>query len=270
VVRPQFATVLIVLALTSIAAGQRGPGPDLTPDEVARRMQDRDTGRDSRAELRMRLYDRQGRLRERAMTLLTMRGSAGKGDRTLVRFTYPNDIKNTAFLVWEHPDADDERFLHLPALGRVRRIAGEEKQESFVGSDLSYEDIGGRDVADYTYAFAPGSASWTAPDGTAHPAWSLESRARDKAADFPRAVSLVLKDRFVAVHADIYNRRNEREKVFDVRRLERVDGIWTALDLVVVNERDKTRTELATTSIRYGVGLTENDFSRRELERGEK
>ncbi len=68
----------------------------------------------------------------------------------LVRFSYPNDIKNTAFLVWEHPDADDERFLYLPALGRVRRIAGEEKQESFVGSDLSYEDIGGRDIADYT------------------------------------------------------------------------------------------------------------------------
>src|SRR5688572_3473322 len=128
---------------------QRG----LTPDEVARRVNERDTGRDSRAELRMRLYDRQGRVRERTMTLLVKQGSGGAGDRTLVRFLYPNDIKNTGLLVWEHPDADDERFLYLPALGRVRRIAGEEKQESFAGSDLSYEDIGGRDVADYTYAF---------------------------------------------------------------------------------------------------------------------
>lgn len=214
----------------------------------------------------MRLSDRQGRVRERAMTLLTRRGSGGEGDRMLIRFTYPNDIRNTAFLVWEHPDAEDERFLYLPALGRVRRIAGDEKQDSFVGSDLSYEDIGGRELADYTYAFTAANAAWTAPDGTRHDAWSLESSAKGDDAKYPRAVSLVLKDRFIVVHADIFNRRNEREKTFDVTRLERVDGIWTALALVVVNERDRTRTELTTTSIRYNVGLTENDFSRRQLE----
>jgi hypothetical protein len=237
-----------------------------TPDWVARQIENRDTGRDSRAEMRMRLFDRQGRVRERSMTLATMKGTNGKGDRTLVRFTYPNDIKNTSFLVWEHPAADDERFLFLPALGRVRRIAGEEKQESFVGSDLSYEDIGGRDIADYTYAFADANATWTAADGSKQPAWSLESRAKDKNADYPRTVSLVLKDRFVIVHADVFNARNERVKVFDVRKLERIDNIWTTLSIAVVNERDRTRTELETTAIRYNVGLSESEFTRRQLE----
>lgn len=247
-------------------SARRAPG--LTADAVARQVQDRETGRDSRAEMRMRLYDRQGRVRERVMTLLTLRGAGRAGDKTLVRFSYPNDIRGTSFLVWEHPEADDERFLYLPALGRVRRIAGEEKQDSFVGSDLSYEDIGGRDIADYTYAFARENAEWTAPDGSAHPAWALESRAKDEDADYPRSVSLVLKDRFIVVHADIYNGRGERAKVFDVRRLERVDGIWTVLDLTVSNERDRTRTDLATTSIQYDVGLTEDDFTRRQLESG--
>jgi hypothetical protein len=248
----------------------RDQAPNLTPDQVARQVRDRDTGRDSRAEMRMRLFDRQGRVRERAMTLSMLRGTKGAGDRTLVRFTYPNDIRNTAFLVWEHDDADDERFLYLPALGRVRRIAGEEKQESFVGSDLSYEDIGGREINDYTYAFANPNTSWTAPDGSTHPAWTLESRAKDPRADYPRSVSLVLKDRFIVVHADTFNPRNERAKVYDVRRLERVDGIWTVLELAVVNERDRTRTELTTTSVRYNTGLSEADFARRELERGVK
>jgi len=269
-----------LVALWLLAWGQAGdrpgtapgqsPASPLTPEQVARQVRDRDTGRDSRAEMRMRLFDRQGRVRERAMTLFTLRGMTGAGDRTLVRFTYPNDIRNTAFLVWEHPEADDERFLYLPALGRVRRIAGEEKQESFVGSDLSYEDVGGRDVADYTYAFASPNASWTAPDGSMHQAWALESRARDPRADYPRSVSLILKDRFVVVHADTFNQRNERAKVFDVRKLERVDGIWTVLELVVANEREKTRTELTTTAIRYNTGLTAADFERRELERGGK
>lgn len=233
---------------------------------MARQVEERDTGRDSRAEMRMRLFDRQGRLRERTIGLQALKGAGNTGDRTLLRFLYPNDIKGTGFLVWEHPGGDDERFLYLPALGRVRRIAGEEKQESFVGSDLSYEDIGGRDVAEYAYAFAEQNAVWTAPDGARLPAWALESRAKDKAARYPRSVSLILKDRFIVVHADIFNQRNERAKTFDVRRMERVEGIWTVMDLAVANERDKTRTELTTTNIRYNTGLTPDDFTRRQLE----
>ena len=85
---------------------------------------------------------------------------------------------------------------------------------------------------------------------------------------YPRVVSLVRKDNFVVVRADIYNRRNERQKVYDVRRLERPEGIWTVMDLEVVNERDRTRTELSVTSIRYNTGLTASNFSRRELEQG--
>jgi hypothetical protein len=258
----------LILTLVCALAALRPAFTQETPAWVAQHVQDRDTGRDSRAELRMRLFDRQGRVRERALTLLALRGTRGAGDRLLIRFSYPNDIRNTGFLVLEHAEADDERFLYLPALGRVRRIAGEEKQDSFVGSDLSYEDIGGRDVVDYTYAFVDTNASWTAPDGAKLPAWSLESRARDRRAEYPRSVSLVLKERFIVVGADIYNRREERVKRFDVRRLERVDGIWTVLDLAMANERDRTRTELTTTSIRYNVGLTEQDFTRRQLEAG--
>jgi len=269
------AAVLVVSAISVSAqkvdnSANRGLTPVLTPHQVAVAVRDRDIGRDSRAEMRMRLFDRQGRVRERAMTLLTQQGTGKAGDRTLVRFSYPNDIKGTGLLVWEHPDGEDERFLYLPALGRVRRIAGQEKQESFAGSDLSYEDIGGRELADYSYSFTDENATWTAPDGSKHPAWALESRAKDRDADYPRSVSLVLKDRFIVVHADTYNPRNERAKIFDVRRMDRIDGIWTVLDLVVGNERDKTRTELSTTAIRYNVGLGEAEFSRRALEQSSR
>lgn len=240
--------------------------PPTAAEGVVRASQDRDTGRDSRAEMRMRLIDRQGRARERVMTLSTRRGSGTSGDRTLIRFSAPSDIRNTGFLVWETPGKEDERFLFLPALGRVRRIAGAEKQESFVGSDLSYEDMGGRRVEEYTYTFTDERGTWTAPDGSRREAWVIESRARDPRALHPRSVSTILKDSLVMVHAEEFDRHNERSKVFDVRRLERVDGIWTVLALSVTNERARTRTELETTSIRYNVGITEDDVSRRRLE----
>jgi len=254
--------------------------PNLTAEQVARRVQDRDAGRDSRSSMRMKLYDRHGRVRERALDVITLRGrdtpgaapNGPDGDRLLIRFLYPNDIRGTSFLVWEHPKSDDERFLYLPSLGRVRRIAGAETQESFVGSDFTYEDIGGREFDDYQYAFAGAdgaTAAWTPPSGGApREAWRLESKRKDASAEFPRVVSTILKDSFVVVGADIYNRRNEKQKVYSVRRLEQIESIWTVMDSEMRNALEKTRTELLVESADYNVGLTEAAFSRRELERG--
>jgi hypothetical protein len=81
-------------------------------------------------------------------------------------------------------------------------------------------------------------------------------------------VSLIRKDALVIVAAEMFNRRNEREKKYEVRRLERVDGIWTALDVVMLNELQRTRTDLLVTRAAYNVGLTEAYFSRRTLEQG--
>lgn len=254
------------------------PGAE-TADWIARQVDQRDTGKDSRLAMTMTLFDRQGRTRERRLTVTTLRGAGtrgdraeargdraeARGDRVLVRFDAPNDIKGTGLLVWEHADAEDERFLYLPALGRVRRIAGSEKQESFVGSDFSYEDIGGRELDAYRYALLDRNAAWTT-GGAALPAWRLESTTRDAAAAYPRVVSLIRKDTFVVVQADIYNRRGEAEKRYEVTDLQQVHGIWTAMALTMANHAQRTRTELRVTAADYDVGLSESAFTRRALE----
>jgi hypothetical protein len=260
---------LALLAILVSALAAPGAAERLTADQVARRIRDRDTGRDSRAALQMKLFDRRGRVRDRALSLLTLKGKAGAGDRLLIRFTYPNDIRGTGFLVWEHPQGEDERFLFLPSLGRVRRIAGSEAQDSFVGSDFSYEDIGGREFDEYTYAFAGADAenvSWTGPDGRPRAAYRLESKRKNDSVEFPRAISLVLKDSFLVVQADILNRRGEKQKLFAVQRLDTVQGIWTVLASTMTNDLEKTRTELSVEKIEYNVGLKEDAFTRRELE----
>ena len=267
--RPALLAVSAITLTAVLSAQTPAPGQE-TADWISRQIDARDTGRDGRLAMTMRLIDRQGRSRERSLTVTRLRGHGSEGDKVLVRFSAPNDIKGTGFLVWEHDTVDDERFLFLPALGRVRRIAGSEKQESFVGSDLSYEDIGGRELSDYTYAVAERDSTWVAPDGTKYPAWLLESRATDTSAAYPRTVSTVRKDNFFVVAASVFNRRNEREKEYSVRRVERINGIWTAMDAVMVNEPQKTRTELTITSAEYNLGLTDAEFSRRALEQNAK
>lgn len=260
------AALAAVLLLVSgrVAARQAAESAEW----VARQIDARDTGRDSRLAMAMRLTDRQGRTRERALVITTLRAAGARGDRVLVRFLAPADIKGTGFLVWEHATQDDERFLYLPALGRVRRIAGAETQDSFVGSDLSYEDIGGRKVADYTYRMLDAAASWTDATGAAHPAWRIESTAKDAEAKYPVVRSLVRKDAFVVVAAEVLNRRGEVEKRYTVAKLERPSGLWTVTDATMANDVTKTRTTMVVTEARYGVGLTEDAFSRRALEQG--
>jgi Outer membrane lipoprotein-sorting protein len=273
----RFGSLVIVTihVLTIYSAADQAAPQAETAEWVARQVDKRDVGRDGSFQLKMRLYDRQERLRERELTIQTMRPQAGSGgskpagdgDRMLIRFTYPNDIKGTAFLVWEHPEGEDERFLFLPALGRVRRITGAEAQDNFVGSDFTYEDISGRELDDYNYTMVDQNAEWGGADGKPIPAYRIESRAKDAQARFPRIVSTIRKDNFVVVHADIYNRRNERQKVYDVRRLELIQAIWTLSDVTMADSGARTHTELALANVRYNIGLKEADFSRRELER---
>ncbi len=197
--------------------------------------------------MQMRLFDRQGRRAASGRSSVNglLRGQGGAGDRMLMRFTYPNDIAGTGFLVWEHPGGDDERFLYLPALGRVRRIAGSERQESFVGSDFTYEDIGGRELEDYAYALLDANATWTDADGARHPAWRLESQREARRRD-------VSARRLARPQGQLRRRRAPRSSTgaTNARRttacstLAQVEGIWTAMAVDMTNELDRTRTEL--------------------------
>ena len=259
---------------SSPSAQLQGATPEARGAWLARQVEDRDTGRDARIAMRMRLFDRQGRTRERALTVTSMRGGTGRpvpADRSLVRFTFPNDIRGTAFLVWEQPDADDERFLYLPSLGRVRRIAASESQESFVGSDFTYEDIGGREFENYTYRLIETPAmttAWKAPDGSTHQVYQLESKTRDASARFPRVVSWVRQDNLVVVRAEIRNRRDEVQKTYEALRVEKISGYWTVMEMRMNDALQRTRTDLTLEKVEYNVGLKADDFSRRELERG--
>jgi len=253
--------------------GPVGTTPEARGDWLAHQIEHRERGRDVRMSMRMRLVDRQRRQRERALTLIGLRGGAGRpvpGNRTLVRFTYPNDIKGTGFLVWEQPAGEDDRFLYLPSLGRVRRIAGSETQESFVGSDFTYEDISGREIDDYRYRLIDpsegGARDWADPAGMRHPVYVLESRSKADGARFPRVVSLVRQDAMVVVHAEIYNKRDEIQKRFDVRRLEKISGFWTEMAMAMVDATEGSCTDLVVEQVDYNVGLKPDDFSRRALE----
>lgn len=234
------------------------PGGQITPDEVAKQVDARDTGKDSRMEMEMKLYDRRGR---ETVRRLLLKGRRDQGlDKMLLRFTYPGDIRDTAFLALENREGEDDRFLYLPSLGRSRRISAQEKQESFVGSDITYEDISGRRLEDYTYRLL-GEA---AVDGA--PCYTLESTAKDPSAKYPRAVSFVDKVSFLIRKGEVFDRSGEKAKQYHAQDVLRVDGIWTVKRMVMENLKQGTRTVLDTNRVEYNRGIPQNAFTRKSLE----
>ncbi len=109
-------------------------------------------GRDGRARVKMTISDEQGRTRNRAFVILR-RDEEVEGDSTdkntgkqkmYVYFRRPADVNKMVFLVWKKPATDDDRWLYLPGLDLVKRIAASDKRTSFVGSHFFYEDVSGR------------------------------------------------------------------------------------------------------------------------------
>ena len=98
--------------------------------------------------------DHRGKVRERSTT--SFRKNYGEERRTAIFFTGPKNIKDTAFLTFDYPEVerDDDQWLYLSALRKVRRISASKRGDYFLGTDFTYEDIknGGKiKSADYNF-----------------------------------------------------------------------------------------------------------------------
>jgi hypothetical protein len=122
-------------------------------ETIAREAERRDRGwGDSQAQAIMILEDIGGNTRERRLRLSTLeRRGDNQGDKSLVVFDEPRDIKGTALLSYTRILEPDDQWLFLPALKRVKRISSANKSGSFVGSEFAYEDITGQEFEKYTY-----------------------------------------------------------------------------------------------------------------------
>ena len=227
---------------------------------VAQQIDQRETGEDAKLQMNMILIDKKER--ERKRNLFIMRKQFNSNDRLLLKFTYPNDIKGTALLVWENRGKDNERFLYLPALGRIRRITTNEKDENFAGTDFSYEDISGRKLEDYTYQLIEEEVIYNTKE-----CYLLASYPSEKDAKFPKIISWVTKDTFVVIKAEYYNRRGELEKTYRVDKLEKIDEIWTPLEFQMENHDLNHKTISVVTDVEYNTGIPEHSFELRELEK---
>lgn len=240
--------------------------PAATPQEqgleIAREMERRDTGfHDFEANMTMLLRNRQGEESLRTMRNKTLE-VADDGDKTLTVFDEPLDVKGTALLSFSHKRGDDDQWLYLPALKRVKRIASSNKSGPFMGSEFAYEDIASQEVEKYTYQFI-GEESF---EGKA--ALLIERYPVDKNSGYTRQQVWVDKERYIPLKVDYYDRKNTLLKTLVFRGYQAYLGqYWRADQMYMENHQTGKSTLLSWEKYEFRTGLTDGDFNKNSLER---
>jgi len=257
-----FKLLLITsLTLTSLVA--------ITGEEIATKVNDRDDGDNVTSKLKMILIDKNGKKRIRDLKTFTK--DKGEDKLKLMFFLTPADVKNTAFLTYDYDDSnrDDDQWLYLPELQKVKRIASSDKSSSFMGSDFTYSDMTSRNVEDYTYKVMK------EPTVGGYKTWQMlvtpKSEKTIEETGYTKSIMFIRQDNFVVIQALHYIKAGKKLKYMQVKGLEKIDGIWTATEMQMVTKKGKKmlhKTIFKFSEIKYNQKLDESLFTTRTLERG--
>ncbi len=240
------------------------PLPVLAQDatEIMRQFYDRPDGDDFQGTLRMTLINHRGSQRVREMAVFSKDDPGGT--RSLTFFETPSDVRGTGFLQHEYdePGKEDDRWLYLPALKKSKRISGSSDGDSFMGSDFTYDDWGGRKLEDDTHVLLREESI----DG--HPVWVIESTPIDEDDTYSRFITWLRRDSYVEMKTEFYDRSGELLKTLETGEVRQIDGYWTVLDMTMENVQDNHRTFIEQLDIAYDQGLGDGIFRVSTLERG--
>lgn len=225
--------------------------------EIAIEVDRRDEGfGDTRARLEMVLKDRSGRTSVRDLRMMTFEViDKHDGDKTLVQFDKPRDIAGTTLLSFSHFQGNDDQWLFLPALRRVKRISSNNKSGPFVGSEFAYEDLLSQEHQRYTHTWLKNE-----PCG-ALSCFVIERRPTDSNSGYTRQVVWIDQEHYRPIRIDYYDRRNALLKTLHYKDYRQFSSkYWRAHQMVMRNHQSGKSTVLNFSKYEFTVGLKESYF----------
>ncbi len=261
--------IALVLVVGSFQAGRAQP----SVDEIVKRTNcvAYYQGADGRAQVSMTITDSQGRVRHREFTILrrdeppTEKAAKAAGDgyceeqKFYVYFHRPADVNKMVFMVWKHTDGrDDDRWLYLPALDLVKRIAASDERTSFVGSDFFYEDVSGRNIAEDQHELVETTDNYYVLKNTPK---------KPELVEFSYFKMWIHKGTFIPVKTEYYGKQGEKYREYEALKVETIQGYPTVMSSRMKDLRTKGETVLNYRKVEYDISLPADIFSERYLRR---
>jgi len=261
----------VTAAIAVVVAAGIVRAQDLTVDQIVEKTNRVAyyQGQDGRAKVSMTITDSQGRARQRQFTILRWDApspDAGEaaddsycGDQKMyIYFDQPADVKKMVFMVWKHLDKDDDRWLYLPALDLVKRIAATDKRTSFVGSDFLYEDVSGRSIKDDKHEIEKTTDNYYVMKNTPEEPDTVE---------FSYFTVWIHRTTFLPLTIEYFDKNGEKYREYKALDVKTIQDRPTVVKARMEDLRTKSTTVLEYSEVAYDIGLPEDVFTERYLRR---
>jgi hypothetical protein len=181
--------------------------------------------------------------------------------KSIIRFTEPPEVLDVALLIVNHPDRASDQWMWTPALQRDRRIALQDRSTRFFGTDFSFEDLEERVAGHYNHTLL---AEEPIDGGDA---WKIEAVARgSRSSQYSKQILWIRKDNYVTVRIDSFV-KDEVVRRLQSSKIQAVQGIWTAHEMVMTDLPRDSRTRLMLEKVQYNLPLKVSDFTVQALRR---
>jgi len=230
--------------------------------EISVTAKERDIGWvDSTSDMLMTLRNKQGQESTRAIKIKSLE-LLDDGDKSLTIFNKPRDVKGTAFLSFSHPVGNDDQWLYLPALKRVKRISSRNKSGPFMGSEFAFEDLSSFEIEKYRYNFI-GEEKLNNME-----TYMIEQFPVDENSGYTRRIVWLDKAEYRVQKIDFYDRKNALLKTLTYQDYKQyLNKFWRANHAQMINHQSGKSTELHWTNYAFETGLKDTDFNRNTLKR---
>ena len=252
------AVLALIVAATALPA--RGGAAAPSVDEIVQKAELAAyyQGDNGRARVKMTITDAQDRTRNREFIILRRDVKDGEDQKFYVYFEEPADVRKMVYMVWKHTTRDDDRWLYLPALDLVKRIAASDKRTSFAGSHFLYEDVSGRSIADDTHELTE----------TTDTHYVLKNTPKDpKSVEFASYTIWIDKKTFMPTKAEYVDDAGKKYRVVEALEIKEIQGFPTVVKSRVQDLKSGGNTVSEFSEIRYNIDLPDSVFTERYLRR---
>lgn len=230
--------------------------------QIMEKVYENPAGEDTQGELTMTLTNKQGEQRIRNLTQYIK--NYGDVEKKIMFFQAPADVRGTAFMNWSYTDGrDDDQWIYLPALKRIKRISSDGKGDYFMGSDFTYDDLGDRHPDEDTHELLREETI----DG--YSCYVVGSTPKDEDYMYSKTITWVIKDSFIGLKREFYDDRGKLLKVLNIIKFNQIEGFWTILETKMSNVQKDHSTHMEFSNIRINQGIPDRKFTERSMMLGE-
>jgi uncharacterized protein len=238
-------------------------------DDIANSINARNEGTALSRNLTMEMIDRRGKKRTRKTR--AFRKYYGDEKKTVIHYLSPRNVKKTAFLTFDYPQAnkDDDQWLYLPAMRKVRRISASDRGDYFLGTDFTYEDIKKESkvsIEDYN------RTSIRKDKVDDFNVYVMESVPVDQETanelGYGRVIQWVDSKIWMIRKSNIYDTKGNPLKTIYTKDIRKIDGIWTAHRLEAINHKTGHKTIFTFEGVVYEKEVRDDLFTQRAIRHG--